>query len=308
MVDEMVLQAQNWLNATYTGRYGYNEIVPDGKTGWQTMYALTRALQIELGIGEPSDNFGNGTLGALVTYGNIGKNQNNSNANIVKIIQSALFCKGYNSGAITGTFGDNTEQAIINLKTDIGLVNPNGDVTPKVFKALLTMDAYVLLKDTPLSRKIRTIQQWLNNRYNHRTNFFFKPCDGIFSRGTHTALIYAIQYEEGLSDAVANGNFGPTTKSNLPILSVGSSDNTTKFVHLLQAALCFNGYEVDFDGVFGNGTKGKVQEFQNFVKLTADGVCGQQTWASLMCSTGDPSRTTTACDTRFEITDNAAKL
>lgn len=308
MADEMVLQAQQWLNQTYKGRYGYNEIVTDGKTGWGTMFALTRALQIELGLGEPSDNFGNATLGALINYGDIGKNQNNSNQNIVKIIQSALFCKGYNSGAITGTFGENTEQAVIDLKTDLGLVNANGNITPKVFKALLTMDAYVLLKDTSLNRKIRIIQQWLNNRYNNRSNFFFKPCDGIFSRETQTALIYAIQYEEGISDETANGNFGPTTKSKLPILSVGSRDNTTQFVHLLQAALCFNGYEVDFDGIFGNGTGGKVKEFQKFCMLTSDGVVGQQTWADLLISYGDASRKTTACDTRFEITQQRANI
>ena len=61
-MDEVVLKTQNWLNETYGGRSGYNSIdlsneKIQGHTGWTTMYALTRALQIELGISVPSDNF-----------------------------------------------------------------------------------------------------------------------------------------------------------------------------------------------------------------------------------------------------------
>lgn len=49
----MVLAVQRWVNNTYRGRNGYNIIKEDGKTGWSTVYALTRALQIELGIPIP---------------------------------------------------------------------------------------------------------------------------------------------------------------------------------------------------------------------------------------------------------------
>lgn len=101
----------------------------------------------------------------------------------------------------------------------------------------------------------------MNNRYNGRSDFYIQPADGLYSRGTQQALIYAIQYEEGLSDSVANGNFGPTTKANLPTLQVGSQDGTTQFVHLLQAALVFNNFNVGFDGIFGNGTKENVIAF-----------------------------------------------
>ena len=77
----------------------------------------------------------------------------------------------------------------------------------------------------------------------------------------------------------------------------------------MQYILYCSGFDPNgFDGAFGNGVKKAVANFQNFVKLTADGVCGQQTWASLMSSAGDTTRTVTACDTRFEITDDRAKL
>lgn len=306
-MDEMVLAAQNWLNNTYGERAGYQLVEATGQTGWSTMYALTRALQLELGITATSNNFGAGTLAALEGHGTIGPDQNDENENIVKIIQSALYCKGYGPGGITGFFGPGTESAVANMKANMGLAAADGTITPKVFKALLTMDAYVLLGSSGGTEKIRTIQQWLNNRYHHRLNFYFQPCDGIYSRGTQQALIYAIQYEEGLSDSVANGNFGPTTKANLPTLRVGSSDGTTQFVHLLQAALCFNTFEVDFDGAFGNGTRNQMIAFQSFAMLDADGVAGPQTWASLLVSTGDPERSGTALDCVTEITPARAQ-
>ena len=51
MADLMVLKTQQWLNKTYGGKTGYgSNINENGNTGWTTIYALTRALQIELGI------------------------------------------------------------------------------------------------------------------------------------------------------------------------------------------------------------------------------------------------------------------
>lgn len=32
-MDEMVLKVQQWVNATYNGRYGYNSAPENGKTG-----------------------------------------------------------------------------------------------------------------------------------------------------------------------------------------------------------------------------------------------------------------------------------
>lgn len=307
MADQAVLAAQRWVNETYSGRTGYSPVNEDGLTGWSTMYALTKALQLELGITATSNNFGAGTLSALERqYSVIGSNVNDHNANVVKIIQSALYCKGYGPGAINGTYGPGTTAAVSSMQQNMGVL-ADGKVTPKIFKALLTMDAYVTLVNYGGTEKIREIQQWLNNRYIHRKNFFIQPTDGVYSRGTQQALIYAIQYEEGLSDSVANGNFGPTTRNNLPTLQVGSQDGATQFVHLLQAALCFNGYDVDFDGIFGTGTKNVVMNFQSFSMLPSDGIVGLGTWSSLLVSTGDPNRKGTALDCVTEITPARAE-
>ena len=197
-------------------------------TGWSTMYALTRGLQIELGITTPVDSFGPTTLSLLDNLGPI-STTSNTYPNIVKIIQGGLYCKGYGPGGITGTFGPGTSTAISSMQVDLGLLNPDGVVTPKLFKALLTMDAYVLLAGA--SNVIRSIQQWLNRKYIHRANFFYMPCDGFYSRNTQKALVYAIQYEEGLSDSVANGNFGPTTQ-NLYLASKKCIKRQLKMYHL----------------------------------------------------------------------------
>ena len=61
MTDQMVLQTQQWLNKTYGNDPRFKKINPDGRTGWPTIYALTRALQIELGIQSTADNFGPST-------------------------------------------------------------------------------------------------------------------------------------------------------------------------------------------------------------------------------------------------------
>lgn len=63
MTDQMVLQTQQWLNKTYGNDPRFKKINPDGRTGWPTIYALTRALQIELGIQSTADNFGPSTQG-----------------------------------------------------------------------------------------------------------------------------------------------------------------------------------------------------------------------------------------------------
>lgn len=299
-MDERVLETQVWLNNTYGDHSGYETIVEDGITGWSTMYALTRALQIELGITNTADNFGPGTLSRLQAYGPISRTTNNGNVNIVKIIQGGCYCKGYGPGGITGYFGTGTEGAIASMQSDMGLLNSDGVVTPKVFKALLTMDAYVLLYGG--RPEVRSIQQWLNRMYHHRENFFFMPCDGLYRRNTQKALVYAIQYEEGLSDDIANGNFGPTTRSLLPTLNVGESDGTTYFVHLFQAAMIFNRYDVAFDGYFSSALSGQVEAFQEFTMLPVTGIGDYQTWCSLLVSTGDPTRRGESCDCITEIT------
>ncbi|ALB45091.1 DUF1906 domain-containing protein [Clostridium beijerinckii NRRL B-598] len=319
-MDQMVLKTQQWLNGIYKDNSNYKIIPEDGATGWTTITALTTALQIELGISTPNGSFGPATRSAFENLSIDSQPQNDwSESAIISyqhkifILQGALFCKGYNPGGFTGTFGTNTEAAIKQLQTDAGLSNANGVVDSILMKALLSMDAFQMLtygeyKDK-CDQKIRTIQQYLNKNYISNTSFSIDiglvPCNGIYDRSTNKALIYALQIEEGIS--TPNGVFGPSTKSKCPVLSLGSTK--TKFIYLLQFALYCNGKEFDpngFDGGYGNGVKNAVTKFQSFCGLNADGIAGSQTFASLLVSTGDSTRKGTACDCSTTITDAIA--
>lgn len=299
-MDAKVLEAQKWVNATYGGVAGYVRAPEDGKTGWPTMYSLTRALQHELGITELSDAFGPATLAALAPHGDIGSGE--TNTNIIRIIQCGCYCKGYDPGGITGDWAGFTGAAIEELRGDSGLGGP-GTVPPKVFKALLTMDAYVLLAGG--SNAVRSVQRWLNGRYLNRSQFFVIPCDGHFSRDVQTALLFAIQYELGMSDSQATGAFGPGTQAGLKsqgIVDLGSSDGRQQFVHLFRAAMVFNGASNDFSGNFDDNLAQEVTAFQKFSELPVTGRGDFQTWASLLVSTGDPTRPGTACDCSSTVT------
>lgn len=305
----MVQASQGWLNATYRGVTGYTVIPEDGVTGWATMYALTRALQHELGITALSNSFGNATLAALQAQFPV-VNKETARTNIINIVQAALWCKGYmgnlSGKAVSGMYDSTTESSVERLKTDMGVktVYPAAGLGPKPFKGLLTMDPYVL--DSGGSSTVRTAQQWLNGRYVRRRDFFIVPCQGVFSRETQKALMLAVQFELGMSDDAATGAFGPATQDGLRtrgLVKLGSADTTTTFVRLFQAALNFNTYSAPFTGTFDAATRTQVTSFQTFSALApVNGEGDYKTWASLLVSTGDSTRAAKACDTVTTIT------
>ncbi|WP_309735689.1 glycoside hydrolase domain-containing protein [Microbacterium sp. SORGH_AS_0428] len=289
-----------WYNTTYGNRAGFQTITVDGQSGWQTMYALTRALQSELGITTLSDNFGAGTLAALTSFGAItAANPASTPANIVKIAQGALYCKGYNAGngALTGVWDAMSRSAASSLRGDLGLSSGSSDLLPKLFKFLLTMDASVMTSGG--DSVIRAGQRAMNARYFSRRDFYIVAADGHFTRDIHRALMFSLQYELNMDDGVANGNFGPGTKSGLQSnanLSVGSTDTSKYFVHWFNFILRINGYATTFSGSFTSSTAALVSDFQSFVGLPSSGTGNLATWASLLVSTGDPDRAGTGAD------------
>ncbi len=314
-MDEKVLAAQKWVNSTYGGVPGYERCPEDGTTGWGVMYSLTRALQHELGITALSDNFGPSTLGRLQEHGDIGFGE--PNKNIVRIVQHACFCKGYWGGPADGDYHSNTQNAITAMKVQAGLDGTNTMVQPKIFKALLTMDSYVLLSGG--TEKVREIQQWLNGRYIDRQNFFVSPCDGHFSRDVQKALMKALQYEFGIPEWQVNGNFGPQTKEGLKAHPVSRGDSGV-FVQLFSAACVFNG-EVDntetggagdvfvtsFKATFDAALETYVKAFQEFSVLDGSGRGDYDTWCQLLVSSGNPERIGTAADCVTTITPERAR-
>lgn len=308
-MDPMVLMTQEWLNATYGGYTGRYNIIPEnGKTGWTTIYGLTRALQIELGIQSTADNFGPTTQSLFSNkYPNGVKQQTEGDQyqdNIYAIIQGALWCKGYPAeyGGITKHFYQNTGNSIIELKTDAGMNTPNSNVTLNVMIALLSMNQYVKVYGG--TDDIRTIQQNINRKYESYVGL--APCDGVYGRDMNEALIKVLQAIEGYSVSGATGNFGDGTKANLPILpDVQNSDA----VALVRYSLCCNGYSVDITSTTWNSElESVIRNFQTDLMLPVTGKADVNTWMSLLLSKGNPDRPADACDTRFEITSDKALI
>ncbi|MDR0918980.1 MAG: hypothetical protein LBM93_06975, partial [Oscillospiraceae bacterium] len=89
--DNYFLNVQNWLLQEYPGIV---DIEANGKCEWRTIYALRRVLQLEMGITELSDNFGE-TTSSYYEKNILGPG---SSGRLVAILQCALGYKGYNPG------------------------------------------------------------------------------------------------------------------------------------------------------------------------------------------------------------------
>ncbi|MEU1934858.1 glycoside hydrolase domain-containing protein [Streptomyces coeruleorubidus] len=300
MRDPMVLRAQRFVNSVYGSRTG-TTVEETGETDWATLYALTRALQYELGITALSDNFGPTTLATLTAKHPKLNADTLPSPDFCRIIQSGLYCKGYDGGDLDGTYGERVEAAVTKLKTDMGLEQafPGADLTPKVFKALLTMDSYVLGPSG--APQVREVQQWLNGRYLNRQDFFVVACDGRVSRDLARALVLGTQYELGMADGTANGNFGPGTQSALKAHPVRQGDKGV-YVQLFSAGMVVNRRPVALTDTFDSYLASAVRSFQTFVALPHTGEGDFPTFASLLASYGDQSRQGKACDTIAKVT------
>ena len=308
-MDEMVKRTQVYLNAMYGGNSGYEVIPENGITGWTTIYALTRALQIELGITATADSFGPTTISKFNSkFPNGIKQQNSSDTtenNIYAIIQGALWCKGYSTGAtgITKHFYSGTGGAVKKMKEDAGLTNTDSTVTLAVMKALLSMNQYVTLTLRGGNEKIRQIQQHFNNKYIDYIGL--APCDGVYGREMNQAMIKVLQAIEKFSVSEATGYFGEGTKHRLPMLP---SKTNEEAIYLFRAALCCNGYDVLLSTTWDTALENKIDEFQKDMLLTRTKKADTNTWMALLVSRGNTDRSSNGCDTRFEMTQDRLNI
>ena len=161
---------------------------------------------------------------------------------IVTLFCHALFCKGYSPTSISDVYNEKVAAGVKDFQQDAGLAE-TGIVSPAQMKAIFNTDSYVL--SSKGDTRVREIQQAMNGQYNDYTGI--NPCDGIYSRATNNALIYAIQKEIGISVEDSAPSFGPTTFSKFPTLPfTGDSKeqgcNETMLTKILQYALYVNGY------------------------------------------------------------------
>ena len=304
MSDPKVQETQSWLNTTYGANSQWNHLDEDGQIGWQTIYGMIRGLKIELGITSLSDNFGDGTMAALTSQYPV-ISATTSSYNVRRLAQSALWCHGFQGGFQWGTFDTVTNNGVKSFMYNSGLVDLSAsvptDIKPKMLKALMTLDSYSLLSGG--TAQIREAQQWINRKYLSRKQPLL-PCDGIFTRSTQQGLMTVIQYEIGMTDAQANGNFGPGTKDGLRTqgnLAPGASDGAKNWVRLFQCALRMNGYNSPLNGSFDAGTVSATTAFQSYAELPGGGSANFQTWASLLISTSDETRPGIASDMATQL-------
>ncbi len=330
--DDKLYLTQRWLNKTYKNVAGYEIIDEDGQNRGDTVKALIQALQHELGISPVTKNFGPATSAAYQK--NILYPQEGVTDNKFVILQGALWCKGYSGGydnltydernddvIVKAVFDKAMENSIIQLKTDAGLENPNGVVTLNVMKALLSMDAFVLLKGTSFEPKpeIRTAQQKFNRKYEQYIGIM--PCDGIFSASTQRAIIKILQALEGRT-AELTTTFGEQTKAHCPEIPYKRNSSAAKnykgeyysdseianFTELIQFVLFVNGFGDGIcDGVFDSQTQNAIRQFQRAQAIPETGIADINTWMSLLVSYGNKSRSALACDCATKLTAAKAK-
>ena len=328
--DDMVYLTQKWLNQEYGDVPGFGSVTENGKTGWNTIYGLTRALQHELGITSLANNFGSQSQAAYKK--NILKKQDGVTDNMYAILQGALWCKGYSPGynfdynritqtvTVNAVFDEDVEDAVIEMKTDAGLINPDGVVTLNTMKALLSMDAFKLLKSYGGKEVIRKMQQKFNREYEEYIGLM--PCDGVYGRSTNKAVIYVLQAIEGMSPDVATGNFASKTQASCPDIPYQKTSSAAKsysgsyytdsqisdFIELLQFGMYVNGVgDGTINGIFDSKTQQNVTTFQKKFALPVTGKVDLTTWLSLFVSYGDKNRTALACDCATKLTEAKAK-
>jgi peptidoglycan hydrolase-like protein with peptidoglycan-binding domain len=319
LADIFLFAAQKWVNSTYNDAPGYIACPENGRPGWSTVLSLTQGLQYELGISPTVQNFGAGTMAAVKQHNTMPEVE--TNPNLIRIYNGALWCKGYWTSTNQDYWSYDSTEALKKVYSDAGLsysdMTMRWNMWPNILKALMRMDQFRLVPSGDAN--IRIIQQRLNTRYVAGVGIpamGLVPCDGIYSRDVQQGFMMAVQYEIGIALGSINGYFGPGTQASLR--GKGSTRLTGDLRYLFRSACYFNSptmvpsgsgqtalaYLLDDIGTDTDTSThvAWLRAFQNFSQIPATGTNDYQTWAQLLVSCGDTTRSATGCDCVTEIT------
>jgi N-acetylmuramoyl-L-alanine amidase len=107
---------------------------------------------------------------------------------------------------------------------------------------------------------------------------FQQECAEEIAKGI--CKFYGVAYKGGNSEGVVGtpvAESKPAPAGN-PLCKLGLKGAGVK---RMQGKLVEHGYKIAVDGIFGKGTEDAVKAFQRSRGLTADGICGDSTWAEL---------------------------
>lgn len=228
---------------------GYLQDGADGSYGSKTAAAV-RAFQEDYGL-EMDGKAGQITQTAL--------------RNAVVRVQVELKKLGYAPGNADGHFGTKTASAVRAFQKKAGL-KQTGEADPETRREIDSrsggMRAYAAIPKGSSGTQVKYLQQALQG-----LGFEVGTVDGHYGSKTESA-IRAFQQAYGLS---VDGSAGKMTMTILK--------NT---VVALQSDLARRGYESGtINGIFGNGTRAAVKEYQQDNGLEASGVAGPATMRSL---------------------------
>lgn len=123
---------------------------------------------------------------------------------------------------------------------------------------------------------VARIQSTLNERYGLNI-----AVDNIYGNETRKALVKGLQIELNKqygSNLAVDGIFGTNTYNACINVRSGAEGNIT---YLIQAMLICKGFGIEADSIFGQATESAVKEFQKRNGLSADGICGKNTFKKL---------------------------
>lgn len=115
--------------------------------------------------------------------------------------------------------------------------------------------------------------------YNHPWDCVLRPPAEIGLPGSSTTTEPAEAPGVGQTNTIKSATVYPV---KLPLLQHGDRGEIVK---VLQLLLIGHGYTVGgsgADGIFGNGTRAGLVNFQEDRRLTVDAICGGQSWAALL--------------------------
>lgn len=127
-----------------------------------------------------------------------------------------------------------------------------------------------------ITGSIANIQKYLNEKYG-----FNIAIDNIYGNETKKALVKAlqtefnVQYNKGLA---VDGIFGAKSKAAAINVRQGAKGNIS---YLIKAMLICHGFDLELDNEYNKETAKAIKEFQSRNNLSADSICGKNTFYAL---------------------------